>query len=113
LDGSSGGAPRIPVEAEADLFASYFLLPEKPLRKAFEQKFLTQRFVLDDDTAFALNSKSLNFVRSRCRTLRDLTRILADAEYYNGVRFDSLAKQFRVSIDAMAIRLEELGLVEP
>lgn len=112
LDGSGGGLPRDPSEAEADLFASYFLLPERPVREMFEKVFLTQRFMMNDDTAFALTSQSLESLQSKCRTLRDLARVLADAEYYNGVHFHSMAKQFQVSTEAMAIRLEELGLVE-
>ena len=42
---------------------------------------------------------------------RDLAKLLADSESYNGVRFISLANQFRVSTTTMAIRLEELELV--
>ena len=112
LDGASGGSPRNSREAEADLFASYFLLPEKLVRGAFVQRFKTECFSLDDDTAFGLTLKSLDLVQSRCRTARDLARLLAEAEYYHGVRFDSLARQFGVSREAMAIRLEELGLVQ-
>jgi hypothetical protein len=41
-----------------------------------------------------------------------LTRILSGAMYYNGMHFSSLAEQFSVSIEAMAIRLEELKLVQ-
>ena len=112
LDGASGSGPRPSREAEADLFASYFLLPEKPLREAFERAFLTQRFALTEERAFALTSKTLDYVQRRCRTTRDLARMLASAEYYNGVYFDSWARRFGVSIEAMAIRLEELGLIE-
>jgi Zn-dependent peptidase ImmA (M78 family) len=111
VDGATGSAPRPSREAEADLFASYFLLPEKPLRGAFEQMFLTQRFVLTEERAFALTSKTLDYVQRRCRTTRDVARMLASAEHYNGVHFDSLARRFGVSIEATAIRLEELGLV--
>jgi Zn-dependent peptidase ImmA (M78 family) len=112
LDGTSARLPRPPNEFEADNFAAYFLLPEKQVRIAFAQKFLTQSFVLDEATAFALSAEALSSLKSQCRTIRDLTRILASAEHYNGVRFDSIAKQFGVSNAAMAIRLEELGLVE-
>jgi Zn-dependent peptidase ImmA (M78 family) len=111
LDGT-GGPSREPRETEADLFASFFLLPEKPVREAFKQKFLTELFVLNEGTAFALGSKDLESLQSRCRTLRDLARVLANAERYNGAHFHSLASQFRVSAEAMAIRIEELGLVE-
>lgn len=112
LDGSGGGQAREPRETEADLFASYFLLPEKLVRGTFQKRFLTQRFLLNDDTAFALGLKSLDSLRSKCRTQRDLARLLSNAEHFNGVHFHSLARQFRVSAQAMAIRLEELGLIE-
>lgn len=111
LDGTSARQLRPPNEFEADNFAAYFLLPEKQVRIAFAQKFLTHRFVLDEATAFALFAEAQPVLQSKCRTVRDLTRMLASAEHYNGVRFESIAKQFGVSIEAMAIRLEDLGLV--
>lgn len=111
LDGTSGNRPRDQKEVEADIFAAYFLLPDKQVRAAFEQTFLTHRFILNEETAFALGSENSESIQDKCRTLRDLSRMLAGAEYYNGVRFYSLAKRFGVSIGAMAIRLEELSLV--
>jgi hypothetical protein len=45
------------------------------------------------------------------RTLRDLARLLASATYYNGKAVYSLTEIFGVSVEAMAIRLEELDLV--
>lgn len=111
-DGSLGSGARDEREIEADTFAAYFLLPGKLVCSAFEQRFMTEKFVLDEDTAFALRAESLNSVQRICRTVRDLSRALASAEYYNGDRFYSLAMQFGVSIGAMAIRLEELQLVK-
>jgi Zn-dependent peptidase ImmA (M78 family) len=111
LDGSPNNHLRDGKEIEADVFAAYFLLPEKRVRSVFQKIFLTQSFILNEDTAFALTSKDLGSLQDRCRTLRDLTRILASAEYYNGVHVISLANHFRVSTEAMAIRLEELVLV--
>ncbi len=99
-------------ELEADKFASYFLMPGKPLRECFNQRFGTKRFVLTDDTAFALSRTTSDAVRGKYPTRRHLARALAAAESYNGRSFQSLATQFRVSVGAMAIRLEELGLVE-
>lgn len=110
LDGSRCSGVRDPREIEADSFAAYFLLPEKQVRREFEHRFLTQRFALNEATTFALTSGSLDALQSRCRTLRDLTRVLASSEHYNGVHFVSMAGQFGVSIEAMAIRLEELSL---
>ena len=111
LDGSPEAGSRGPVELEADIFAAYFLMPEKQVRAEFEQRFLTQRFVLNDATAFALNVGDLDTFRTRCTTVRDLTRYLADATQYDGMHFDSISKRFRVSNEAMAIRLEELRLI--
>jgi Zn-dependent peptidase ImmA (M78 family) len=99
-------------EREADKFASYFLMPGKLLRERFYQCFGTYRFVLSDDTAFALARASSDAVREKNPTQRHLARALASTESYNARSFQSLATQFRVSIGAMAIRLEELGLLK-
>lgn len=111
VDGTREGSARDTVELEADVFAAYFLMPGRLVRTEFELRFLTQRFVLNELTAFALNVGNLDVFRTRCRTLRDLTRYLADATQFNGNHFDSMARRFRVSIEAMAIRLEELRIV--
>lgn len=109
LDGET--LSRHGIEFEADKFATYFLMPEKLVRARFASFFATDRFVVDEDTAFALARISLPEFRQRFKTLRDVSRALATTEYYDGRRFISMARQFRVSVGAMAIRLEELGLV--
>lgn len=109
LDGET--LSRHGIEFEADKFATYFLMPEKLVRARFASFFATDRFVVDEDTAFALSRISLPEFRQRFQTLRDVSRALANAEYYDGRRFISMARQFRVSVGAMAIRLEELGLL--
>jgi Zn-dependent peptidase ImmA (M78 family) len=110
LDGVSLG-PRDPREAEADTFAAYFLLPDKQVRAAFSNRFLTEEFELTEATAFALSSGSVRHLRDKCRTERDLARILAGTHQYNGAHFKSLAERFGVSVEVTAIRIEELGLV--
>lgn len=112
LDGTSNSGVRSAEEIEADIFAAYFLLPEKQVRLQFEHRFLTKRFVLNEETAFALTSGSLESLQIECKTIRDITRTLASAERFNGTHFYSMAKRFGVSIEAMAIRIEELDLVE-
>lgn len=112
LDGSSSVRASNPMETQANNFASYFLMPEKHVRAVFRSVFLTNYFQLTEETAFALFGQSLQAVQQRFRTTRDLSRFLASAESYNGAPFESLARQFKVSIEAMAIRLEELRLVE-
>ena len=109
LDGAS--VSREPIEREADKFASYFLMPGKLVKARFEAHFGTNNFSLNDDTSFALTRGTSLDLRKDCKTLRDLSRILACAMSYNGLHFVSLASQFKVSTEAMAIRLEELGLV--
>jgi Zn-dependent peptidase ImmA (M78 family) len=110
LDGVSIG-PRDPREAEADTFAAYFLLPDKQVRTAFSKRFLTEEFRLNEASAFALGAGSLRHLQDRCRSERDLARILAAAQHYNGAHFKSLSERFGVSIEVVAIRLGELDLI--
>jgi len=112
LDGSQANRTKDQREQEADTFSAYFLMPAKQVRKAFEKMFKTSCFTLTDDTAFALTSGTLESIQNECRSLRDLSRLVASTERYNGIAYKSLAKQFNVSIEALAIRLEELKLVE-
>lgn len=97
-------------ELEADKFATYFLLPEKLLAEEFKSRFLGP-FALNEQTAFALLSKPIYEVIEALPTRRHVARKLAGATYYNGRHFVSLSESFGVSIEAMAIRLEELKLV--
>ena len=111
LDGAQEQQSRDRKETEADNFAAFFLMPSKPLAAEFKQRFLTQSFALDEATAFALNAGGFEALHDRCRSLRDLTRILASAKQFDGKHFHSLSDAFGVSAEAMAIRLEEVGLV--
>jgi len=111
LSGAPGPKGQEREERQADIFATCFLLPEKQVRATFERLFLTQRFVLTEESAFALTGGSLGSARDKCRSKEDLARMLAGAEYYDNVHFYSMAKQFTVSITAMSFRLEELNLI--
>jgi hypothetical protein len=110
LDGSA--VSRTTIEFEADKFASFFLMPKKLVQSVFERFFHTVLFTLNDATVFALGRGSYETLTNKCQSLRQLSCLLAGATHYNGVQFVSLADQFLVSNEAMAIRLEELGLVE-
>ena len=99
------------IECEADKFATFFLMPAKLVKTTFEKFFLTNKFFLNEETAFALNYSNFMELQEKITSLRHLSRMLASAEYYNGRHFVSLANQFRVSTEAMAIRLEELELI--
>ncbi|MFZ2524573.1 MAG: ImmA/IrrE family metallo-endopeptidase [Candidatus Ferrigenium altingense] len=102
---------RDPIEWEADKFATFFLMPRKLVKTTFEKIFLTDKFFLNEETAFALGYGDFMELKGKVKPLRQLSKMLASAEQYNGRHFISLANQFRVSTEAMAIRLEELELL--
>lgn len=109
MDGSK--ASRDKHERQAEKFATYFLMPEKLLREEFKSRFLTENFTFTDESAFALDSTSLSDMRKRYPNLRELARRLSETSAYNRRRFVPLNEHFGVSREAMAIRLEELGLL--
>lgn len=108
LDGSS--VSRNATEFEADKFATFFLMPRKLVQTVFERMFLTNKFYLNEATSFALGYDYLE-LKKKHMSLRQLSRMLVSTKRYNGRQFNSLADQFRVSTEAMAIRLEELELL--
>lgn len=99
------------IEFEADKFATFFLMPRKLVTSTFAKYFLTDKFYINEETAHALGQGDLLTLKKKCKTIREMSKMLANAEHYNGLYFNSLAKQFRVSTEAMAIRLEELELI--
>jgi hypothetical protein len=109
MDGAEHSRTRI--EIEADKFASYFLLPSRLVCSRFERIFGKAPFILHDDSAFAFSGSTVAEIQASARTPRELSRLLANTERYNGEPIVPLAAQFRVSVEAMAIRLEELKLV--
>jgi formiminotetrahydrofolate cyclodeaminase/Zn-dependent peptidase ImmA (M78 family) len=109
---SYSGASRDIVELQADKFASYFLMPKKQVRGLFQGIYNMERFSLNEDNIFALTGGSLKSFIAKCRNLRELSRFIASAESLYGSPFRSMAEVFNVSIEAMAIRLEELELIE-
>lgn len=96
------------IEQEADIFATNFLMPEKLVRKEFCARFQTEKFTLSEEAAFAIR-KELQQLDHLTR--RELSKLLASSKFYNGKYFTSLSEQFEVSIETMAIRIEELFLV--
>jgi hypothetical protein len=113
IDGSvSHASRRDQIEVEADKFASVFLMPEKLLRIRFKQIFMCERYALNHETSFALDPADVLKLNNKNITRRDLARILAKAERYNTRHVIPLFMQFKVSVEAMAIRIEELDLIE-
>lgn len=87
-------------------------MPEKLSRTRFRQIYGSDRFALNHETAFALDPSGSLKLNSRNISRRDLARLLAKAGLYNNRHVIPLTKQFRVSVEAMAIRIEELDLIE-
>jgi Zn-dependent peptidase ImmA (M78 family) len=112
LDGSAAGNTRDAVELEADKFATHFLMPAKQVKGIFRQLFLTDKFVINENMVFSLTGGGVSAFRQKCKSLRDLSRILAEAGSNAGESFKSMAGIFNVSKETMAIRLKELQLVE-
>lgn len=99
-------------ERQADRFATFFLMPANQVRAVFEELFGMEKFVINDNTVFALGERRVSVFRSNVQNLRGLSRHVANIEHFQGRTFRSMAVIFNVSVGAMAIRLEELSLVE-
>lgn len=110
LDGSTMVKDK--TEREADKFASCYLMPSKLVTDRFVSIFGPPPFILSDTTAFALLGKSPEATLKKLRSLRELARLLARTDRYNGRQVIPLASQFGVSLETMAIRIEELLLLQ-
>jgi formiminotetrahydrofolate cyclodeaminase len=111
IDGSIT-IPRNREEMQADKFATYFLMPSKIVEDVFFELFQMPKFVINESTVLAINAGSISALRKKCPNMRALARLLASAEYCGGRSFKPLIQIFGVSIETMAIRLEELNLLE-
>lgn len=100
------------IEREADKFAALFLMPEKLVKTHFSARFQTNQFKASEETAFGLGFLNKEELTKKVRSKKELARLLASNVQYHSRTFESLASQFRVSVGAMAIRLEELELVD-
>lgn len=103
---------RPPIEQEADYFAACLLVPLKLLHEAFEQRFGTRKpLPLTDTVAFHLRKSASHELFDAPKPARAFASALASARSFDRRRFTSLTEHFGVSVSAMAIRLEEAGLV--
>lgn len=109
VDGSHGS--RTPVEKEADYFAACLLMPSGWVRKMFEARFGSRTpLALTETVGFHLGL-DYGQLFSQPRGSLLFAQVIARAEKFGGPPFRSLSSYFGVSATAMAIRLEELGLV--
>jgi len=98
-------------EIEADKFASYFLMPKREVERVFWNNFHTKELKIDQDIAFAFGFSSEVDLKQSYKSEREFTRMLAQLKVYNSNPITSMVEHFNVSVEAMAIRIEELELV--
>ncbi len=101
-------------ERQANKFAAFFLMPRNLVTHYFQQEFRLSQFTITQDNLFHLNEgdNTTSAFKNKYKNLRDLSRLIARTERFAGNSFTSISKIFRVSQEAMAIRLEELDLVK-
>lgn len=100
---------RPPLEQEADYFSACLLMPRKAVIGAFEARFTKQPLVLTETVAYHLKvDTGALFAQPRGSLM--FAEAIARAQQFDRQRFKSLAQYFGVSVRAMAIRLDELGL---
>lgn len=87
-------------------------MPKKIVIQLFSELFQMDKFIVNENTILLLANGNLNDFRKKVKNKRDLSRLIAKCEYFNYQPFSSMSKIFQTSIEAMAIRLEELDLIE-
>lgn len=113
------GRRQPPKEREADIFASELLMPARPTREIFLLAHLMpiNPQHVDEDLAYSLSSGTGRSVtvdrlrRGEKEGTRYRSRLLAETRNARGHEVRPISEIFDVSPEAMAIRLEELGLV--
>jgi Zn-dependent peptidase ImmA (M78 family) len=104
---------RPPLEQEADYFSACLLMPRKTVISEFNARYNSKHpLVLNETVAYHLKLDA-GVLFSQPRGSLVFAEAVARAQQFDRHRFKSLAHYFGVSVPAMAIRLEELGLVTP
>ena len=111
LDGIQNRARLPKKEREANRFASAFTMPRELVIPDFRRTFFVVPFVLSEKTAFAMCGANFLDARHKFRARRAVSMHLATTGSFNSALIKPFHKRFGVSPHAMAIRLEELGLV--
>jgi Zn-dependent peptidase ImmA (M78 family) len=107
------GNSRDPQEQEADYFAACLLAPARLLTDEFKKRFgIGPPLPLNDDVAFNLCGESAHALMRAGPDSLKFAAMVASTRRFNGRHFQSLAEMFNISVSAMAIRLQELHLVE-
>lgn len=97
-------------EQEADHFAACLLMPRNAVFREFIARFSKNPLVLTETVAFHLKVEA-GILFSQPRGSLAFAEAVATAQNFDRRHFVSLSKYFGVGPRAMAIRLDELGLV--
>ncbi len=106
LDGSNEKGEyleRDSLEVQANKFAAFFLMPKKMVEEEFKQRFGFSQ------VNKAIFKETFNIHPKEDINLRRISRQIASQKFE--LFGNSIANQFLVSVEAMAIRLEELKIV--
>lgn len=98
-------------EREADLFAVYYLMPEKWVISDVMEKFGQVPIVVTEDLAWWLDPDDHERFYEAC-SARELAMAIAGCSTLGGGHFRSLKEEYAVSGEAMAKRLQELSLID-
>ena len=104
---------RRPEERQADTFASLYLMPEKLLRQRIHETFsITPPITITDEIAFWLDpNEQQEVLREPASSHVSARRFAKCSNNFRGQHIIPLHEQFKVSISAMAYRIEELRLL--
>jgi Zn-dependent peptidase ImmA (M78 family) len=106
-------ADRPALEKEADYFSACLLMPRNAVFKQFSGRFGGKHpLVLTETVAYHLKASERVLFAEPSGSLM-FAEAVARARQFDRRHFDSLAEYFGVSVRAMAIRLDELGLIAP
>ena len=109
---SRGGGGRPILEQEADFFAACFLAPPKLVRLAFHARFpLREPITNTGAICYNISMRDGQYLEGLPAGSIEFALAIPRADTFNGQRFKPLYNLFNVSPSAMAIRLQELGLV--
>ena len=100
------------IEREADFFGGCYIMPRNLVEREFIARFGPHKLRLDDNVAWALDHHNPDRLLRAAGWL-DFEKAVARVANYNGTGLPPLHQMFNVSVTAMAIRLEELDLLEP
>ena len=100
-------------EREADSFAALFLMPERLVKKRFEATFGVKLPInITDDIAFWLDPNDAeNLLREGLYSMGPKFALAKCSTNFSGIPIVPIHKQFKVSIEAMANRIDELGVI--